>query len=157
MNNKGVTMVELLIVIVVMSIIALFSSTMVENIISNTREDSFVNTARVMISSASTAYSQGDSLWSDNIATLQELIDNEYIEVSLTDPWGTQYDTTNSYVTVDTVLQKPNGELFLSSHMYLTTSQVFKVKLISAKATIGFDNPLEEFASDSVKIGRAHV
>jgi prepilin-type N-terminal cleavage/methylation domain-containing protein len=150
MNTRGVTLVELLIVIVVMGIIAFFSGTMIENIILNSKEESFINTANVMISSASTAYNQNEALWDDNIATLQELIDNEYMEVSLVDPWGTQYDTTNSYVTVEIVLQRSTGEIFLSNVMHLATTQIFRVKLISGTATLGFDTPLQEFNNDDV-------
>jgi hypothetical protein len=33
----------------------------------------------------------------DNIATLQELIDNNYIEISENNPWGKPYDKENSF------------------------------------------------------------
>lgn len=150
MTNKGVTLIELLIVIVVLGIIAAFSSVMVTTIIKKTKEDSFVNTATTMIHSASSAYSKNESLWDDNVATLQELIDNDYIDISLKDPWGELYDTTNSFVTIGTVLLIPTGEVFLSNAVYLSTGEVFKVTLVSVTATIGYDIPLEEFENNDV-------
>ena len=44
MNQKGLTIVELLIVIVVVGIIASFSSVLVGTILENTKEASFLNT-----------------------------------------------------------------------------------------------------------------
>ena len=117
MNQKGFTLIELLIVIVVLGIIATFGVVAFGTVISNSREDSFVSTATTMISSASFALNKNDDLWNDNIATLQELIDNDYIEV-YEDPWGAQYDKVNSVVTMDLVV-KHNDGFYLSNSFYL--------------------------------------
>lgn len=150
MKNKGLTLVELLIVIIILGIVASFTTVTVSRVLANTKENSFINTAKTMISTASTAYDQDDDLWNDNIATLQELIDNDYIVMSPTDPWGGAYDTTNSFVTVDAVLKTLDDEIFLSTVMDIGTNEVFKVKLISSYATIGYDAPLSDFDNDHV-------
>ena len=52
MNNKGVTLIELLIVIVVLGIIAAFSIPAVGNVITNAEKDSVVEDARAIESAA---------------------------------------------------------------------------------------------------------
>lgn len=129
MGEKGVTIIELLIVIVVMGIVSAFSIVAVSNIVENTKEESFINTAMTMLTSTNNAFNHNDPLFSDGKATLQELIDNDYIELSSKDPWGGLYDTTNSYVILDDDL---------------------KVRLISATASIGYDGPLKTFDNNDV-------
>ncbi|MBU1020803.1 MAG: type II secretion system GspH family protein [Firmicutes bacterium] len=150
MNNKGVTLIELLIVIVVMGIIAAFSMVAVVTIIENTKEDSFLNTANTMIRSGKNAYDQTHPLWDDSIATLQELIDSDFIEVSENDPWGQPYDTTNSFVQLEEIIVYQSSELLLSLSNMFATNTLFKVKLVSPTATIGFDVPLAEFDNSDV-------
>lgn len=149
MNQKGITLTELLIVIVVMGIISAFSLTAVGTIINNTKEDSFVNTATVMIEAAANANNQNETLWSDNIATMQELISAGYLEVSTDDPWGKPYDTTNSYVTIDAVAFLPAGDFYLSTRS-AGVGLVYKIKLISDTATIGYEAALAEFDNTHV-------
>ena len=150
MNQKGITIIELLIVIVVIGLISAFGVVAVGNIIENTREDSFVNTANTMVSAATNAYNQNDDLWNDNVATMQELKDAEYLDVDDDDPWGRPYDTTNSYVVVEQVINRQSPALYLSAYMSLNLDYLFKVKLVSETATIGFDNPLEDFDGTDV-------
>jgi prepilin-type N-terminal cleavage/methylation domain-containing protein len=145
MNQKGITIVELLIVIVVLGIISAFSAVAIGNIIENNRAESFANTARMMITAASLSYTQNDPLWDDNVATMQELIDSEYLDAKSTDPWGESYDMTNSYVIVETVAGIVEDEFFVSTIIFLSNTTVFKVKLISASATLGYDEELAEF------------
>lgn len=127
MNNKGVTLIELLIVIVVIGIIAAFSLVAVTSIIENNREDSFVNTANIMVTAASKALNQNDALWNDDEATLKELLENDYMEVQDDDPWGESYNKENSVVTID-----------------------LEITLISGTATIGYDVPLSEFDKSNI-------
>lgn len=149
-KNDGVTLIELLIVIVVMGIIASFSMTAVVSILENTKEESFLNTANTMIVSAKIAYNQSDSLWDDDTATMQELIDNNYLEVSENDPWGKPYDTTNSFVQVEEIIVYHSEELLLSLNYIFSSDSIFKVKLVSPTATIGFDVPLSVFDNSDV-------
>ncbi len=145
MNQKGLSLVELLIVIVVTGILASFSVVAVGNIIQNSKEDSFVNTARTMLTAASNAYNQNDDLWNDNIATMQELVDNEYLDVSTKDPWGEPYDMVNSHVIIDSILKVNSDNIFLNTSITVGTDSVLKVRLISTSATLGYDGELSEF------------
>lgn len=129
MNQKGVTIVELLIVIVIMSIVASFTMVTVDSIVRNAKADSFVNSADAMINAASLAYDSGESIWNDNTVTLQELINTGYIDIDENDPWDENYNTTESYVTND-------GS--------------FKVTLISGYASIGYSDPLETYDTSDI-------
>lgn len=150
MSNRGVTIVELLIVIVVLGLIAAFSIVAVGTIIENTREESFLNTAQTMIEAAQNAFNQNDTLFDDNVATMQELKDGGYLDVPDNDPWGEPYDTTNSYVTAEAVAKIDEETIYLSNAYMLNNVYIFKVKLISPTATIGFDDPLEDFDNSHV-------
>jgi type IV pilus assembly protein PilA len=150
MNNRGVTIVELLIVIVVAGLLAAFSIVAVGTIIENQKEESFINTARTMITAASNAFSQNDALFDDNIATMQELIDGNYIQVPENDPWGQPYDTVNSYVVAEIVAYHNEEVIYLSNSYMINSEYSFKVKLISPTATIGYDDPLQEFDGSNV-------
>lgn len=149
MNHKGVTLIELLIVVVVIGIIAAFSLVLVGNVIENSRQSAFVNTATTMKNAASKAYSKNDDLWNDNVATLQELIDNDYMYVDSTDPWGESYDMEDSKVTIGLVV-KANEGFYLSNSSLIAADSVYQVKLVSLTATIGFDAPLSEFDNTDI-------
>ena len=158
MSNKGVTTVELLIVIVIMGIIAAFSTVMVSEIIENSKQDSFLASGTVMIESARLAYIQGDDLWDDDKATLQELVDGEYIYIDLTDPWNGIYDFDLSYVINETITMY--SEVSEENNLYLSVNHVskvlasevcvFRVKLISTTATLGSDNELTNFSREDI-------
>ena len=150
MNNKGVTLVELLIVIVVLGIVSAFSIVAIGSIVENSKEKSFLNTATAMIDAARQAHTNDDPLFDDNIATMQELKDGNYLDVDDTDPWGELYDTTGSYVELGAVARIDEDVIYLSTNIVWNSSYVFRVKLISPTATIGFNSPLEEFDSSHV-------
>lgn len=60
MKNKGVTIVELLIVIVVMGLIASFTIVIVDDIIENTRESVDVRNAEILENAIKQAYYHGE-------------------------------------------------------------------------------------------------
>jgi len=150
MKNAGVTLIELLIVIVVMGIIAAFSVPAVGKIIENMKEESFLNTANVMIVAAKNAYNQDDPLWDQDIVTMRELIENGYLEVSENDPWGQPYLIDDSFVQVEEIIAYRDEEIFLSLSNFYSFNFIFKVTLVSETATIGLDVPLTEFDDSDV-------
>ena len=88
-NNKGVTLVELLIVIVVMGIIAAFAIPAVGTIIENTQKDSILADA-LAIENAAKLYCSQTTCDSDQDLTWTEL--SPYVEgITLSD-----YDFTNN-------------------------------------------------------------
>lgn len=150
MNNRAVTLVELLIAIVVMGIIAAFSIVSVNEIISNTKESAFVVNADQLIESARNAYYQAESLWDDDVATLQELVDFGYIEISTNDPWSGTYDLNGSYVeAVDVVVFTNTFYLSVYANSF-SSDVIFRVKLVSTTAVIGYDAALEEFTTSDI-------
>ncbi|MBN2604540.1 MAG: type II secretion system protein [Bacilli bacterium] len=150
MNNKGFSIVELLIVIVVMSIISAFSITAVDQILDNTKQNAFVANGEIILAAAKSSYTYGDAIWDDDVATLGEIIDAGYIEINSTDPWGGLYNLSESYVLSEVILVSSN-EIFLSvSSFSLVESTMFKLKLVSTTAIIGNDEPLEEFTKNDI-------
>ncbi len=81
-NNKGVTLIELLIVIVVMGIIAAFSIPAVGTIISNTNKDAILNDA-IQVEQAARTYcntiSTCDDLKSDTSPGIQWKTIDEFV------------------------------------------------------------------------------
>lgn len=111
-NEKGLTLVELLAVIVILGIIAAIAIPSIANIIDNSKKDAHVANAEQMIGAARLAVAANEKgLWagvadatnhydaSINI-TMQELADTGYLESVIEDPdaAGTSYNTTTSYV-----------------------------------------------------------
>lgn len=140
MNTKGVSLVELLIVIVIMGIISAFSIVSVGEILENTRQNSFVHSANTFLDTAEMSYFQNDSIWDDNIVTLAEIIAAGYITIGNDDPWSGDYDFSESYIIVDTSLVPP-------STIHTIT---FKIKLISTTAVLGYNEPLTYFTKGDI-------
>ena len=147
MNNKGVTLVELLIVIVVMGIVASFSVVGVDAIISNFRQGAFVENANTIIASSENAFLMDDEIWDDGVTTLRELVDKEYVKISK-DPWGGEYDLDESYVTIEEVVV--SNDMFLSNINMMRTETVFKGRIVSENATIGYTEALSTFDKDDI-------
>lgn len=159
MNNKGLTLIELLIVIVVLGILSAFGAVAVSEVLSNLREVSFVANSEIIVDAAVTAHASGASLFDDNKATLRELLDEEYISSIGNDPWGGGYDPLRTFVTVETITTStinPLDMIVLStstSPIYLTvgsTTYIFKCQIVSDTATIGFEETLEVFTKADI-------
>lgn len=90
-NNKGITLVELLIVIVILGIIAAIAVPAVGNIVENARVDAFISEGRTIASSANVGCTteewDGCDTWSSDsetrdeaVLTPEELVDGGYLE-----------------------------------------------------------------------------
>lgn len=140
MTNKGFTLVELLIVVVVMSIIAAFSGVLVNEIVENTRQSSFIVSANTFIDAAEISYLQDEPMWDDNTATLADIIAAGYVSIGPKDPWNGQYDFNASYVIV----------IISQSDSSTVDKLSFKIKLISTTATLGYDEELAVYSKDDI-------
>jgi len=91
-NNKGITLVELLIVIVILGIIAAIAVPAVGNIVENARVDAFISEGRTIASSANvactteeydgcSAWPSDTTEWSDeDYLTEDQLVNDGYLE-----------------------------------------------------------------------------
>lgn len=153
MNNKGVTIVELLIVIVVMGIIASIGTVSVNGVVTNIRQKGFVASAEVIRNAGKRAYSEEQGIWVDDKISLRELITYEYIEPLKSDPWGGAYDLDASYVIAIPVVAENQHQS--SPYMFLTNVQAaesvtFKVKIITSNVILGYEEELEVFTKDDI-------
>lgn len=84
-NERGLTLVELLAVIVILAIIAVIAFVFITGIIENSRKDAHISNAQQIISAAKLHEATGGD-FSDPV-TVQELIDMDYLD-SVKDPWS---------------------------------------------------------------------
>ncbi|MGE8078445.1 competence type IV pilus major pilin ComGC [Peribacillus loiseleuriae] len=132
-NQKGLTLVELLAVIVILGIIAAIAVPSIGKIIDNSKKDAHLANAQQMVSSARLAVAANDKkLWTintnggvattENQITLEKLISEGYIESTLKDPDGGDYIKADSFVKIT----EKNGEKTYSVYLVGTKRMVGK-------------------------------
>ncbi|WP_066257929.1 prepilin-type N-terminal cleavage/methylation domain-containing protein [Neobacillus drentensis] len=113
-EQKGMTLIELLAVIVILAIISAIAIPSILGLINNSKKDAHVANAQQMINSAKLAYS-GDKDIQDDVTggikdatdpagaviTLKTLVDDQYLE-EMEDPDGGSYKDTSAVVIVNT-------------------------------------------------------
>jgi prepilin-type N-terminal cleavage/methylation domain-containing protein len=155
MNQKGVTLVELLIVIVVMGLLTAFATVGISELLSNVRKNSFIQEANIVVDAARLSYTGSPEIWADDQATFRELVENNYIQGLDTDPWGGTYNLDQSVVVLEelgihnsrntvTTMSLNNAPMGVGKNMIL------KVTIVTTKATLGLEGALDIYSKDDI-------
>src|SRR5699024_10506881 len=97
-NEKGLTLVELLAVIVILAIVGAIAFVMIGNVMDNAKKDAHIANAQQLIASAKLHDAQGGE-FEENTITGEELHEGELIDI-LINPWSKEkYEDPQGTVT----------------------------------------------------------
>jgi type IV pilus assembly protein PilA len=130
-NERGLTLIELLAVIVILGIIAAIAIPTIGNIIDNSKEDAHIANAEQIINAARLAKTQDTS--GKNSWTLQELVDGGFLESIPKSPGNKgAYDPDNSTVTFVPASTTTNN------NQTVTTPAHYEIKLKPSGNNTGY-------------------
>ncbi|WP_069203041.1 prepilin-type N-terminal cleavage/methylation domain-containing protein [Bacillus testis] len=125
-NERGLTLIELLAVVVILAIIAAIAIPSIGGLLDNTKKDAHIANAEQMISSARLAVTADKTLTTDQYyLSLQYLYDENYIE-KIKDPDGGEYEAGVNDTTKPIPSAAPSG-----SYVEVTDGKITAVKLIN--------------------------
>ncbi|MGE6491888.1 prepilin-type N-terminal cleavage/methylation domain-containing protein [Exiguobacterium sp. NPDC077395] len=137
-DERGLTLVELLVVVVILGIIAAIAVVAIGGIIENSKKDAMVADAKQMVSAAklytaSNPVSANTTMKFTGTVATGEADGSTYVD-NLKDPFGANYSTAN-------VIIKPSGNKY-----------TYEVQLVGSKA-IGQATPVTEgsLSKESIK------
>lgn len=134
MNHKGTTLIELLVILVLIGVIASIVFVSVNVTIENSKKKAFILVGETLLDVASFSYYDESSIWSDDKASLLELVEGEYLTLGELDPWGGVYDYDLSYV----VIERDQA------------SVLFKLRMVTSVAILGKDQDLGAFTVEDI-------
>ncbi len=157
MNSKGMTFVELIITIAILAIIATFTVANVGAYLSSAQKNSFISNTNEITKAAKASYLTDPGIWSDDQVTLDELTENDHIVFTDKDPWGGEYDYSKTIITATKVTNEAGSNIepvfYLDANnttTFDTYSILFSCTIVTTKATLGFDSPLNFYTTNDI-------
>ncbi|MBS4194834.1 type II secretion system protein [Lederbergia citri] len=100
-NQRGLTLVELLAVVVILGIISAIAVPSIGGLINNSKKDAHIGNAQTMVNAVKLMATAEELTFSDDKATvtLGTLVTDNYLD-KIKDPSGNGYDEKNTVVTV---------------------------------------------------------
>src|SRR5699024_9174018 len=98
-NERGLTLVELLAVIVILAIVAVIAFVFIGGIIENSKKDAHIANAQQAIAAAKLHEASGGKFGegqNEGKIQISELQTMDYLESKLVNPWGGEYSPTNT-------------------------------------------------------------
>lgn len=108
-DQRGLTLVELLAVIVILAIVGLIAFIAIGNVIDNSRQDAHVANAQQIISAAELYEASGGDIDEDDFT----INDIDTLQEEISDPWGEEDD--DEYLDTFTLTYNGSGNFTITS------------------------------------------
>ena len=103
-NQKGITLVVLLAVLVILGIIAAIAVPMLSNVIQDSKDKATVNDALTIINAAKLAYTNESKLFMDNSINVNDLIREGYVDVEGFDGVTVKNESNEWFITSNLIM-----------------------------------------------------
>lgn len=113
-DQRGLTLVELLAVIVILAIVGLIAFIAIGNVIDNSRQDSHVANAQQIISAAELFEASGGTVPLEGDTDQVDIGELDTLPNDIADPWGKDGDT--SYLGKFTLTYQGEGNFTITSN-----------------------------------------